>query len=74
MDLARHSNGSSTGANNNNNIDERDSNSQMSDAEKAGPMSATSDNLPIDTQLTSYGGGYQYGQSGDFRRPLTVIF
>lgn len=57
--------------NNNSNLDERDSSSQMSDAEK-GQLSNSDGQL--DTQSYSGSGNYQYPQSGDFRRPLTVIF
>lgn len=57
--------------NNNSNLDERDTSSQMSDAEKG---QVNNSEGQLESQPYGGGGNYQYPQSGDFRRPLTVIF
>lgn len=57
--------------NNNSSLDERDTSSQMSDAEK---VQLNNSDGQLETQPYSGSGNYQYPQSGDFRRPLTVIF
>ncbi|GAB0097225.1 High mobility group box domain [Sergentomyia squamirostris] len=62
-------------SNNNNNLEERESTPQLGDLTDKSAIST-----PQDTQLESTSGpaypssGYQYPTSGDFRRPLTVIF
>lgn len=71
--------------NNNNSIDERDSSSQLSDSQstggdKGGGGQMMGGDNQVDTTMSQYvGGPYQgytsaQGSSGDFRRPLTVIF
>lgn len=79
-------NGSNLNNNNNNNIDERDTNSQLSDSQEKGQV--ISDNQVDTTSMASnqygagtgayqnYGAANTTGQSnnGEYRRPLTVIF
>lgn len=81
-------NGGGSSNNNNNSIDERDSSSQLSDSQGApvqekgqmvGSSSSTGADSQVDATMNQYGSAYQgYGGaqsgSGDFRRPLTVIF